>query len=92
MSTNVRQAIDQRLDYLTEAWCGLPRAEREIDQWDLIDLMDYVEEWTPKEDLAADLRRLIASPDATEEQQRRYERLERLMRANRPILDRWRAS
>lgn len=92
VATDVQQRIDWLLDHLTEAWRGLPRAEREIDQWDLIEQIDYVEEWTPKEDLATRLRHLMASPEATGEQRSRYQRLERLMQKNRPILDRLRAS
>ncbi len=90
--TDIQQTIDQWLEYLTEAWEGLPQAAEDINRWDLIEQIDYVEEWTPKVDLATQLRRLIASPQATDEQRARYRRLGRLMRENRPILDRLRAS
>jgi hypothetical protein len=92
VTTDNQQIIDQWLEYLSDAWQGLPRAAEEIDGWDLIEQIDYVEEWTPKVDLATQLRRLIAAPQATDEQRARYRRLERLMRENRPILDRLRAS
>ncbi len=90
--TEVQQRIDWLLDYLTEAWRGLPHAAQDIDQWDLIEQIDYVEEWTPKQDLGAQLRRLMDSPEATEEQRARYQHLEKLMRQHRPILERLRAS
>jgi hypothetical protein len=92
VKSDVQLAIDQWLDYLTEAWRGLPQAALDIDQWDLIEQIDYVEEWTPKEEVAVQLRRLIASPEATEEQRARYRQLDQLMREHRPILDRLRAS
>lgn len=92
VASDVQRKIDHLLDRLVEAWQGLPRAAAEIDQWDLIEQIEYVEEWTPKEDQAIRLRQLIASPDATEEQRTRYEQLERLMRMNRPMLERLRAS
>lgn len=92
VTTDVQHTIDQWLEYLTEAWRGLPQAAREIDQWDLVEQIDYVEEWTPKEELAVQLRHLIVSPEATRDQQQRFQQLERLMRDYRPILDRLRAS
>ena len=84
---DVQQTIEQWLEYLTEAWQGLPQAAIDIDKWDLAEQIDYVEEWTPKEELAAQLRRLIVSPEATDKQRGHYQRLKRLMRDNRPILD-----
>jgi hypothetical protein len=75
------------LGYLTEAWQALPQAAIDIDKWDLAEQIDYVEEWTPKEEVAAQLRQLIVSPEATDRQRGRYQRPDRLMRQNRPILD-----
>ena len=90
--TDIQQRIDWLLDYLTNAWQQLPRAAQEIDSWDLIEQIDYVEEWTPKLGLVTQLRELITSPAATPEQRERYQLLEQLMRKNRPILDYLRAS
>jgi hypothetical protein len=92
VTTDVQRTIDAWLEYLTEAWRGLPTAAREIDRWDLLEQIDYVEEWTPKEEVAAKLRQLITSPEATGDQRARFRQLERLMRENRPILERLRAS
>ncbi len=78
VTTDAQQTIDRWRDCLTEAWQGLPQAEHDIDQWNVIEQIDDVEEWRPKEDLAAHLRQLIASPAATKEQRQRYEQLERL--------------
>jgi len=92
VTSDVRQTIDQWLDYLTKAWEELPRAARDIDQWDLIEQIDYIEEWTPKEEVAAQLRSLVTSSGATDDQRQRFEQLDNLMRENRPILERLRAS
>lgn len=87
MTSDVQQMIDQWLEYLTEAWREVPRAVREIDQWDLVEQIDYIEEWTPKDELATRLDQLIVSPAATGDQRSRYGELKRLMEKNRPILD-----
>ena len=92
VTSAVRQTIDEWLDYLTEAWQRLPQTAADLDQWDLAEQIDYVEEWTPKEEVATHLRRLVMSPDATAEQRRRYEQLARLMDTNRPILEHLRGS
>ena len=91
VKTGVQQTIDEWLDYLTEAWQALPGVASEIDRWNLIDQIDYVEEWAPKEEVATQLRQLIALPEATEEQRRRYAQLDHLMRTNRPVLEQIRA-
>ena len=80
------------MGHLTEAWQALPQAAIDIDRWDLIKQIDYIEEWTPKEEVAAQLHQLIVSPEATDTQRGRFQQLNRLMRENRPILDRLRAS
>lgn len=92
VAVDVQRKVDRLLDDLLAAWEALPTVEREIDQWDLIDQIDYVEEWAPKEDQADRLRQLMASPGVTEEQRQRYEHLQRLMWTNRPILERLQAS
>ena len=92
VASEVQRDVDRLLDSLITAWEGLPRVAREIDQWDLIEQIDYVEEWAPKESQAIHLRQMMALPDVTEAQRRRYEQLEQLMQKNRPILERLRAS
>jgi hypothetical protein len=92
VATEVQREIDRLLDDLFVAWQGLSQAAMDIDQWDLIEQIDYVEEWAPKESQAIHLRRLMESPEATREQHQRYEQLKRLLRTNRPILEQLRAS
>lgn len=92
VAVSTEQKIDRLLDDLTSAWEDLPRVAKQIDQWDLIEQIDYIEEWAVREDQAARLRRLIDSPAATPEQCQRYARLAHLMGVNRPILEKLRAS
>lgn len=84
--------VDVLLDYLIDEWERLPEAAREIDRWDLIEQIDYVEEWAPKEDLADELQHQIDSSAPSPAQRARYDELQRLMREHRPILDRLRAT
>ena len=37
---DVQQTIEQWLEYLTEAWQGLPQAAIDIDKWDLAEQID----------------------------------------------------
>jgi hypothetical protein len=92
VTAEVQRDIDRLLDHLLEAWQELPQVAREIDEWDLIEHIDYLVEWAPEDSQAFHLRQLMERHGATEAQHRRYEQLERLMRANRPILERLRAS
>lgn len=92
VTTETSARIDRLLNRLTEAWRELPAAERDIDNWDIAEQIEYIEEWTPKLDGADHLQQLMASSSPTEEQRRRYRELRRLMKEHRPILDRLRAS
>jgi hypothetical protein len=91
VTSNIQQTIDQWIEYLTGAWEQLPQAVRTIDQWDLPEQIDYIEEWAPKEELAGQLQRLIALPEATDEQRARFWRLQELMHEYRETLSRLRA-
>ena len=80
--------IDDRLDYLLGAWRELPDAEREIDSWDLVEQIDYVLEWTPKEELLDRLREYSARGQMNDVQLKRLAELEELVARHRPILTR----
>ncbi|MBI4318563.1 MAG: hypothetical protein HY675_08740 [Chloroflexi bacterium] len=92
LTTGVRERIEFLLDHLIQEWENLPRAEREIDQWDLIEQIDYIEEWTPTEGLRHELEGYAAKGLLDSDQQARYEKLQRLVAENRPILNRLRES
>lgn len=92
----VTEAVHQRIEFLledlTSAWRELPTVEREIDAWDLIEQVDYIEEWTPKEELRHQLDRLAEGEALNDEQVGRYRELLQLVAKHRPILDRLRSS
>jgi hypothetical protein len=88
----VRERVDFLLDYLTTAWQELPAVEHKIDQWDQLDQIDYIEEWSPKESLLRELSLYAADGVLNNGQRRRYGTLQRMIQRNRPILERLRSS
>jgi hypothetical protein len=87
-----REHMDSLLDYLIDAWRGLPQAERDINQWDLIEQIDYVEEWTPKIDWLSRLEGYAADGLLDESQELRLAELRHLVGEHQPILTRLRQS
>ena len=88
VSAAIEQRIDRVLDRLLFRWRRLPEVEAEIDQWDLVDQLDFVEEWPTEENRLADLERLVAQGALTPNQLARYEELQRVIEQNRPIIRR----
>ena len=88
VSPAVEQRIDRMLDRLLSRWRRLPEVEAEIDGWDLVDQVDFVEEWPTEEHRLAELERLIDQGTLTPSQLARYEELRRLIEQNRPIIRR----
>jgi hypothetical protein len=84
----VRSDIDRLLARAAAGWEELTEVEREIDSWDLMDQLVFIEEWPLEEER---LRRLAAYAQAgelTEEQRACYERLLELVERQRPIIER----
>jgi len=84
----VHKRIDRILSILEEQWGRLPEVETEIDEWDLIDQIVFIEEW-PLEEQRLDQMQVYAAEGAlTEEQMARYEELKRVVTQNRSIIRR----
>jgi len=92
VSTSVHERVEFLLDHLIQEWQNLPKIEQEIDKWDLIEQIDYVEEWTPTEGLRHELEEYAAKGLLDGSQRERYAKLRRLVSEHRPILERLRAS
>jgi hypothetical protein len=84
--------VDTMLDALLEAWRSLPSVAREIDSWDLIEQIDYIEEWSPKADWLDRLHRRAHDGQLSESQRSRYEELVQLQRAYGGLLTQLRSS
>ena len=92
----VAPATHQRIDHLlsrsTAEWNELPEVEAEIDSWDQMDQIDFVEEWTLAEERLLQLARFANSETFTEDQQERYDQLLQVVARYRPIIVRLRTS
>lgn len=88
ISDRARQDVDWLLELALFQWQRLPEVQAEIDRWDLLDQLNFIEEWPIEEDRLTDLERLAAEGALTPEQQARYQALLRVVEAHRPILRR----
>lgn len=84
--------IEQLLGNAVRTWESLPEVEAEIERWDLLERIDFVEEWTLEEERLRWLECYVADGLLTDEQIARYRELGRLVVRNRPIITRLRAS
>ncbi len=84
----VQQYIDLMLGILEEQWGCLPRVETEIDTWDLLDQLHFIEEWPLEEERLKQIEHYRAEGVLTSEQSARYEEVKRLVAQNRPIIRR----
>lgn len=84
--TQVQRDIAWQLDWSLSRWGRLPDVEAEIDEWDLIDQIDFVEEWTLEEERLQQLERHAAEGVMTPEQSTRYEELQGLVAKHGPII------
>jgi hypothetical protein len=87
-----QQDIGRMLGIACTAWESLPEVEAEIDGWDLLQQIDFVEEWTLEEERLKWLERYRADGLLTTNQVARHDDLKRLVAQNRPIIERLRAS
>ncbi len=85
-------SIDWQLDWSLWQWGRLPEVEVEIDQWDQLDQIHFIEEWPLEEERLLRPERYAANGSFTPEQRERYEQLTRLVARNRPIVQRLRES
>ncbi len=82
------QDIEKLLESLTWQWERLPEVEAEIDQWDLIEQLNFIEEWPLEEDRLLRLKRYAEEGLLTPEQIARYDALQGIVARNRPIIRR----
>ena len=88
----VRPTVEQQVDWMLErslaAWRGLPEVEAEIDGWDQIDQIVFIEEWPIEEDRLTTLAQCASQGTLTPDQMARYDELKRVVERNRPIIRR----
>jgi hypothetical protein len=76
------------LDNLFSEWGRLPRVEAEWESWEELDRLRFVLEWPLQEDRLHLVEGWAAEGGLTDEQMARLERLQELVRAHRPIVER----
>ena len=84
----VQQHIDLMLDILEWQWGRLSEVETEIDSWDLLDQLHFIEEWPLEEERLKQVEHYRTEGALTSEQYARYEEIKRLVAQNRPIIRR----
>jgi hypothetical protein len=80
--------VDHLLKWATAGWEELTDVEREIDGWDLVDQLVFLEEWPLEEERLRRLADLAQTGSLTGDQCARYEDLLRLVARQRPIIER----
>jgi hypothetical protein len=92
VGTSIHQDIEKLLDLLLWQWGRLPEVEAEIDTWDLVEQLDFIEEWPLEEMRLKQLEQYAAQGALTPQQSARYRNLKRLISENRAIIRRLQAS
>lgn len=88
VTNKTEQDVERQLDWSLWQWGRLPEVEAEIDRWDLLDQLVFIEEWPLEEERLRRLERYRAEGAMTPDQLTRYEQLKRLVARNRPIIHR----
>lgn len=92
LTTKNYQYIDKLLHFLRASWEELPQVASEIDQWDMIDQLDYIEEWILEDDRLRQLEQYAKRGAMSQDQATRYEELKKIIERSRPILQQLRDS
>lgn len=88
VTEEIHRHIDVLLDHSLDRWRRLPQVEAEIDQWDLIDQLVFIEEWPLEEQHLEMLDRYASAGNLTSDQLRRLQELKETVGRNRPIIRR----
>lgn len=83
-----REEVERTLQMAEYQWERLPEVEAEIDGWDQLDQILFIEEWPLEEQRLRRLREFANKGVLDEEQQARYEALQSAVARNRPIIQR----
>jgi hypothetical protein len=88
VASSVQQYIDRMLSLLEWQWERLPEVEAEIGNWDLLEQLNFIEEWPLEEERLKKVEQYCSEGVLTPEQSARYEEVKRLIARNRPIIRR----
>jgi hypothetical protein len=88
VNVQAREHIELLLGHSADRWQRLPEVARDIDSWDLIDQISFIEEWPLEEQRLDMLERYACQGVMTLDQRQRFDDLKRLVARNRPIIER----
>lgn len=80
--------IDHRLQAAFEAWRSLP----DVEQWDFVEQLDFIEEWSLEESRLDSLRHDYEGGRMNADQGSRYRELLSIVESNREIIERLRTT
>ena len=86
VTDKVRGHVELLLTHSFYQWQRLPRVRDEIDSWDLIDQIVFIEEWPLEEQHLRMIEAYAAKGVLTVEQIARLDELKRIVEQNRPII------
>lgn len=84
----LREQIDDYLDYLVNSWQGVPRLAADWEEWDEDSRLVFDVNWAIPEDRLLQLRGWAEQGLLSASQRARYEMLEAQVAEYRPLLDR----
>ena len=83
----LRDTIDDYLDYLLCEWRGIPALADEWDEWDAHSQLVFAIDWGVPEDRLHQLQQWCAAGLFTPAQRARYDQLLELVARHRPVLE-----
>jgi hypothetical protein len=86
VGSGIEHHVELLLSHLVDVWRRLPGIAAEIDQWDQIEQITFIEEWPLEEQRLQRLEQYVAEGALTLDPLARYGDLERIIAKNRPVL------
>jgi len=88
VAPSVQQHIDLLLSGLLERWNELPQVVHTIDDWDVVDQINYMEEWPLVEQRLKILAGYAAEGSMNPDQRRQYDVLLKIVERHRHLVAR----
>ena len=87
-TAGLTERVDRFLSYLEVEWADVPRVAHEWDSWTEDKRLDFVLEWSIREDRLHSLRKICERGEMSTEQRARFAQLETVVARNRAAIDR----
>jgi hypothetical protein len=87
-SSQLDSTIEHYLQYLADQWSSIPQMVEEWDDWDREEQLTFMSDWGVVDDRGAELHRWADEGLLTPKQLRRYQSLQKLVAAQKPVVAR----